>query len=70
MKNIYDSQIFCSYIVDYLSNNCTVLVESPIRAVPEAFCQGSRNIMNTRSSSNVKITFIQSYVVFNNILKM
>ncbi len=33
------------------------------------FSQGSLKVINKHSSSNVNITFVQSYLVFNNVLK-
>ncbi len=33
------------------------------------FSHGSLKVINKHSSSNVNITFVQSYLVFNNVLK-
>ncbi len=33
------------------------------------YSRGSLNVINKHSSSNVNITFVQSYLVFNNVLK-
>lgn len=34
------------------------------------FWKGSRKVLNKRSASNVNRTFVQSYLIFNNVLKL
>ncbi len=34
------------------------------------FWKGSRKVLNKRSASNVNSTFVQSYLIFNGVLKL